>query len=438
MVSFLVPFMGASINLALPEISKTFSFKAVTLTWISTAYLMSSAIFQVPFARLADLIGRKRVFEWGLLLYCVSNFLSGFASTGFEMIALRVTAGLGSAMMFGTNTAILTSIFSVEERGKALGINTAIVYLSIACGPFLGGLMTHYWGWQSIFIVSGLMGLIIIVLSRLFIREEWIESKGEKFDYFGAIIYAIGLFGLIYGFTELPHISGFIWLITGIVAFSIFVPYEKKRKTPLFNVHLFSTNHVFAFSSLASLINYASTAAVAFMLSLYLQYIKGFDARHAGLILISQAVIQSFFSLITGRLSNKIAPPVLATIGMVFSFAGLFALCFIHIDTPIYILIIILLILGIGFGIFASPNTNVIMSSVEKKYYGQASATTGTVRLTGQSISMGIAAMAIALYVGNQPMEPSVYPNFLQSMRVTFIVFALLSIVGIYASWKRK
>jgi MFS family permease len=174
------------------------------------------------------------------------------------------------------------------------------------------------------------------------------------------------------------------------------------------------------------------------MLSLYLHYIKGFDARHAGLVLISQACIQSFFSLISGRLSNKIAPPNLATIGMVFSFAGLAALCFIDAGTPVYVLIMILLVLGIGFGIFASPNTNVIMSSVEKKYYGQASATTGTVRLTGQAISMGIAAMAISLYVGNKPIEPSVYPNFLQSVHITFVVFAILSVLGIYASWKRK
>ena len=438
MAAFLVPFMGASINLALPEISKAFSFKAVTLTWISTAYLMSSAIFQVPFARLADLIGRKRIFELGLLIYCTSNFFSGFVTTGFLMIALRVTAGLGSAMMFGTNMAILTSIFPVEERGKALAINTAVVYLSIAAGPFIGGLMTHYWGWQSIFIISGCAGLLIIVLSRIFIREEWIEAKGEKFDYLGTIVYALGLFSLIYGFAALPKITGFIWLFISVISFIIFVLYERNHDTPLLHVRLFSSNHVFAFSSLAALINYASTAAVAFMLSLYLQYIKGFDARDAGLVLISQACIQSFFSLISGRLSNKIAPPSLATFGMVLIFAGLTALCFIDAGTSVYVLIAILIVLGIGFGIFASPNTNVIMSSVEKKYYGQASATTGTVRLTGQAISMGIAAMAIAIYVGNKPIEPSVYPNFLQSMHITFVVFAILSVLGIYASWKRK
>jgi len=438
MASFLVPFMGSSITLALPEISRAFSLKAVTLTWISTSYLISSAIFQVPFARLADLIGRKRVFEWGVFTYFLSTFLSGFAPTGLVMIVLRVVSGMGSAMIFGTNMAILTSCFSPEKRGRALGINAAVVYLSLAAGPFFGGLMTHYWGWKSIFFVCGAVGFVIVVLSRLFLRMEWIESKGEKFDYMGSIIYALGLFSLIYGFTQLPKIEGFIWLFSGIVSFSVFVLYEKNHASPVFNIRLFSGNRVFIFSSLASLINYASTAAVSFMLSLYLQYIKGFDARHAGFILISQACIQSFFSLVSGRLSNRIAPHDLATLGMVFSFAGLLGLCFITAETSILFLIIILLILGIGFGIFASPNTNVIMGSVDKKLYGQASATTGTVRLTGQAFSMGIAGMAIALTLGNQPIAPSVYPDFLQSMHVTFIVFAALSVVGIYASWKRK
>ena len=436
--AFLVPFMGSSINLALPEISKAFSFKAVTLTWMSTAYLMSSAICQIPFARLADLIGRRKVFEWGIFIFSLSTVLTGLAPTKFIIIMLRVTAGLGSAMIFGTNTAILTSIFTPAQRGKALGINTAVVYSSLAAGPFLGGLMTHYWGWQSIFFICGSVGFVGIILSRLFLHTEWIESKGEKFDYIGSIIYALGLFSLIYGFSELPNINGFIWLFAGVVSFIIFVFYEKTHKAPVFNVRLFSGNRVFAFSSLAALINYASTAAVAFMLSLYLQYIKGFDSRSAGLVLITQACIQSVFSLVSGKLSDKIAPPILATLGMALCFAGLLGLCFIDAATPIYILVILLLSLGVGFGIFSSPNTNVIMGSVEKKYYGQASASTGTVRLTGQAFSMGIAGMAIALQVGNHSIEPSVYPEFLQSLRITFMVFASLSVIGIFASWKRK
>lgn len=430
--------MGSSLNLALPQIGEQFDMKAVTLTWMATAYLISSAIFQIPFARMADIVGRKKVFVSGVLIFAICTVLSGFAPTGNVLIALRFLSGIGSAMMFGTSMAILTAVFPPEKRGKAMGINTAVVYSSLALGPLLGGLLTHYLGWQSIFFVCGGVGFLVVLLSRFYLKTEWVESEGEKFDFWGSAIYGLGLFGLIFGFTKLPHTMGFIWLAVGIISFVAFVLYENRQAFPVFNVKLFSGNRVFLLSSLAALINYASTAAVAFMLSLYLQYVKGFDARHAGLILISQACIQSVFSLFSGRLSDKVSASRLATLGMLLSVLGLVGLTFITADTHIYTIVALLLLLGIGFGIFSSPNTNVIMSSVEKKHYSQASATTGTMRLTGQAFSMGIAGMAIALQVGNQKIVPDVYPAFMHSLQITFTIFAVLSAIGVYASSRRK
>jgi MFS family permease len=430
--------MGSSINLALPQIGETFSMNAITLTWLSTIYLISTAIFQVPFARLADLIGRRKVFEAGVLCFSLSTILCGFAPSGAVFIGLRFLAGLGSAMQFGTGMAILTAVFPPQRRGKAMGINTATVYTALAAGPLLGGLLTHYFGWQSLFIVSGTVGLSVIALSRIFMNAEWVEAKGEKFDWKGSCIYGLGLFGLIYGFTQLPHLAGFCWLAGGAMALTGFVFYERQCPNPVFNIRIFSGNRVFAFSSLSALINYAATSAVTFMLSLYLQFIRGFDARHAGLILISQASIQAVFAMLSGRLSDKIPPSRLATLGMGVIVVGLTGMAFISATTPIPLLIVLLLLLGIGFGIFSSPNTNVIMSSVDKKYYGQASATTGTMRLTGQAFSMGIAGMAIALKLGNQKIHPAVYTAFLDSLQITFIICAILCAFGIYASSCRK
>ncbi len=436
--SFLAPFMGSSLNLALPQISETFSMKAVTLTWMATAYLISTAIFQIPFAKIADMVGRKKIFLWGVFIFSVCTFFCGFAPSGTILILLRVFAGIGSAMMFGTSMAILTSLFSAKKRGKALGINTAVVYFSLAAGPFIGGLLTNYFGWQSIFFVCSGVGLLVVILGKIFLQGEWIEAKGEKFDIVGSVIYAVGLFGLIYGFSNLPNINGFVWILTGIIAFVLFIYQEKKCLFPVFDVKLFSGNRVFALSSLAALINYAATSAIAFMLSLYLQYVRGFDASYAGLILISQACVQSVFSLLAGKLSEKYEPATLATSGMLIIVLGLLGLIFLTTTTSIWILVVLLFLLGIGFGIFSSPNMNVIMSSVGKKYYGQASATTGTMRLTGQSFSMGIASMAISLEVGNKKIVPELYPEFMDSLKITFIVFLALCIIGIYASSVRR
>ncbi|WP_277558142.1 MFS transporter [Ereboglobus sp. PH5-10] len=432
--AFLAPFMGSALNLALPEISASLSLDAVELTWLTIAYLIPTAIFQVPAARMGDLLGRKRVFVWGVLGFSLFTFASGFAPSGTVLIALRFLAGMCCAMMFGNNIAILTSVFPPHERGKVLGINTAMVYSSLAAGPFVGGLLTHYFGWQSIFFVSGAVSFAVHIFARVYLKGEWTVAKGERFDYAGSVLYGIGIMGLICGFTRLSSIDGFVWLSIGGAALFAFVYYERRCDAPLINLKLFSENRVFAFSSLATLINYAATSAIAFMLSLYLQYIKGMDARHAGLILISQACVMAVFALVSGRLSDRFSASRLATFGMAVIVAGLVIMLFLSPTTPIGVIIGSLFLLGLGFGLFSSPNTNVIMGSVDKKHYGQASATTGTMRLTGQAFSMGIAGMVIALKIGNRQITPEIFPQFMQSLRITFIIFVVLCVIGIYAS----
>ncbi len=432
--AFMVPFMGSSLNLAIPRISEEFGMRAVTLTWISTAYLIATAIFQIPFARVADLVGRRRIFTSGIALFALSTLLCGCSTSGGMLIALRFVSGIGSAMMFGTNMAIVTAIFPPAKRGKALAINTAVVYAAQASGPFFGGMLTHYIGWHSIFFASAGVGLLVLLFALLFLRGEWVEARGEKFDLTGAILYGSSLAGIIYGFSNLSSAAGFAYLGGGVAALLLFIRFERRQRFPVFDIHLFTGNRIFAFSSLAALINYASTMGITFMLSLYLQYIRGFDASHAGMILISQAVIQSVFALISGGLSNRIHPAMLATAGMGLICIGLAALLFIGAATPIWTIMLILALFGIGFGIFASPNTNVIMSSVDKKNYSQASAATGTMRLTGQSFSMGIAGMAISFALGNEKIIPDLHPHFMHSMRITFAVFLILCLIGIYAS----
>jgi EmrB/QacA subfamily drug resistance transporter len=426
--------MGSALNLALPDIGKAFTMSAVTLAWVSTSYLISTAVFQVPFARLADLVGRKKIFIAGVSLFSVCTFLCGVAASSFQLILLRALSGLGSAMMFGTNVAILTSLFPRNERGKVLGISTSVVYFALASGPFFGGMLTHYFGWRTLFLICTVMGFVVVFAGLKFLKGEWIEAKGEKFDFAGATVYALGLFGLIYGFSKLPSSMGFACIILGLITLSLFVIWEKRCAFPVFNVDIFSGNRIFSLSSLAALINYAATSATAFVMSLYLQHIRGFDAQQAGFILIPQACVQSLVSLYSGRLSDKFPAPVLATTGMAVIVAGLTGLVFITPYTSMFFIITLLILLGVGFGLFSSPNVNIIMSSVDKKYYGQASATTGTMRLTGQAFSMGIAIMAIALQVGGKAITPDVHPQFMRSLHITFAICAGLCLLGAYAS----
>jgi MFS family permease len=422
--SFLVPFMGSALTLALPQIGAEMNLDKIGMGWISSAFLISTAVFQVPLAKMGDMLGRKRVFASGIMLMGIAGLCNAFLSSSFAHIAtFQVLAGIGAAMIFGTNLAILTATFPPKRRGKVMGILTSVVYLALAAGPFFGGMLAHNFGWRSLFLVTGLTLPILSIYAMIFIRIDWKEPYSGRFDFVGSLIYGLALFGLIFGFSDLPKTSAFICAGMGVLLFASFVFYELKKENPVFNVRMFNKNKTLAISSLNAFISYASTAAVTFMLSLYLQTVRNFDAQFAGLVLISQAIAQSAVSFYAGRLADKKNPVFLASMGMFFTTIGLFGFAFISASTPIWLIAAFLVMLGIGFGLFAAPNTKTIMGSVDKKFFGQASATIGTMRLTGQAISMGFAMMFI-----------SIAPDFITSVKITFVIFAALCALGTFVS----
>lgn len=432
--SSLVPFMGSALNLALPYINEDFSINASLSGWIPTSYMLSTAIFQIPCAKFADMIGRRKVFVWGLILFILFTVLSGVASSVVSLIIYRFLSGIGSAMIFGTSAAILMSAIPLQKRGQALGINAATVYFSLAAGPFLGGILTQYWGWQSIFYISALIAFLVLIGALFAIKENWKEERKQTFDITGSALYALGLSAIIYGFTILPAILGFILLAVGIFIMVVFSVYENKQTNPVFNIKVFFENRVFKYSSLSALINYSATFAISFMLSLYLQYVRGLSPRDAGFILIVQSIMMAVVSFASGKLSDKMSASFLSTLGMSIIFVGLIGLCFIGESTNFYIIIALLVLIGFGFGVFSSPNMNILMSSVDKQYYGFASATAGTMRLVGQSLSMGIAMMSISLLIGDIKFSAAVHTELMYSMRITFIICSVLCLFGVYAS----
>jgi len=435
--SFLTPFMGSSITIALPSIGSELAMDAISLGWVATAYLLAAAMFLVPFGRIADIYGRKRIFTYGILTYTVASMLSAIAPSAAMLIASRVLQGIGGAMIFSTGVAILTSVFPAEERGKALGINVAAVYLGLSLGPFLGGLLTEHFGWRSIFVLNVPLGLIIIAFIFWKLKGEWAEAKGEKFDITGSVIYSLMLIAIMYGFTLLPEMSG-VWLILiGALGVVAFVKWEMKVESPVLNIGLFRNNTVFALSNLAALINYSATFAVAFLLSLYLQYIKGLSPQNAGLILVAAPVVQAIFSPLAGRLSDRIEPRIVASAGMGLTVISLVLLTFLGEKTSLGFIVASLVVLGFGFALFSSPNTNAVMSSVEKRFYGVASGTLATMRQIGMTFSMGMAMLLFTLYIGRVQITPEYYSLFLRSVNVAFVIFAALCFAGTFASLAR-
>jgi EmrB/QacA subfamily drug resistance transporter len=435
--SFLTPFMGSAMNVGLPSVAREFGLDAVTLGWVATSYILAAAAFLVPFGRLGDILGRKNIFALGLGVYVAGTSVCGLAPSGGVLIAGRIVQGLGAAMVFGTGIAILMCVFPSRERGRALGINTAATYIGLSIGPVLGGFLVQRWGWRAIFWTSvpfalGALGLVVAAL-----KGEWADARGEAFDYAGSAAFGLGLVGLMYGFSRLPAPSGILLTAAGAAALAVFVRIELRSPRPVLDVRLFRRNRIFAFSNVAALINYSATSAVSFLLSLYLQYIKGLPPRQAGLVLVVQPILMALTSPGAGRLSDRAEPRILASVGMGLTSIGLALFAFLDGDTTLAAISAGLALLGLGFGLFSSPNTNAVMGSVEKKLYGVASATLGTMRLGGQMLSLGVTMLLFSLVMGRVPIQPANFPHFLRSVRIAFVFYAALCVAGVWASLAR-
>lgn len=437
MASLITPFMVSSVNIALPSIGDELHMDAISLSWVATLYILSSAVFMVPLGRLADIHGRKKVFAAGIIIFTAASLLLALSRNEAMLLSFRVMQGAGVAMIFGTSTAILTSVFPPSERGKVLGINLGVVYAGLSIGPFLGGLLTEHFGWRSVFWAAVPMGIVTIVYLFWKLKGDWVGAAGQKFDLPGSVIYGLGLVGVIYGFSLLPSLSG-LWVgLAGMVSVAAFAAWESRVSSPVLDVSAFRKNVVFALSNLAALINYAATYAVTFLLSLFLQYTKGLSPENAGLVLIAQPIMQATISPFAGRLSDRIEPRIVASAGMALTTLGLALLAFLQQSTALAFIVVSLAIVGLGLGLFVSPNTNAIMGSVEHHSYGVASATLGTMRMTGQMLSLGISTLILAIYVGRVEVTPQYYPAFVSSVKTAFAVFAVLCFGGTFASLAR-
>lgn len=435
--SFLTPFMGSAVNVALPAIARELSMTALSLSWVATAFILTAAITLIPLGRLADIYGRRRMFIYGALIFTLASSFCIWSPTQSFLIAARSLQGIGGAMIFSTGTAMLLLAYPPSERGKILGINITAVYVGLTVGPFIGGMLTQYLGWRYIFLFTALLGVTIVYITLALIEPEVSAGEDEGFDLTGSLIYAIALFAIMYGFSQLPSLQAGCLIAIGVLFLGLFIFQQLKSPFPLIDIRLFLNNRVFAFSNLAALVNYSATFVINFLLSLYLQNIKALTPAEAGVILIAAPVMQALISPFAGRLSDRFEPQMIASIGMALTVIGLVLLIFINGSTSINYVFFCLILLGIGFALFSSPNVNATMSSVEKKSYGVASATLATMRLTGQMFSMGITMLVFALMLGNHPIAPANYHLFLKSTKLIFSILSVLCCGGIFASLAR-
>ena len=442
--SFMTPFDGSVVTLALPSIGQDLGGNVVTLGWVATAYVLGLTVCVIPFGRLADIRGRGQIYALGVGLFTVASALCGAAPSMPFLIAMRVLQGISAAMMAGNSIALLTSVFPANERGKVLGINTATVYVGLSVGPSLGGLLVQHLGWRSVFYVNVPIGVIVVLLALFKLKREETPLKAEKLDPVAVVTYGAALFMIVLGLSlsegrlsALPAVL----LLVGISALAFFVSYQRRVVAPLIDLSLFK-NTAFACTVLTSLLNYSSVFGVGFIMSLYLQLVPGFTASEAGLIMLTQPIMMALFSPLGGRLSDRVEPRIVSSIGMSIVALSIFSLALLDANSAWWDTALRLMVLGLGYAFFSSPNTNAAMSSVHRHQYGIAAAILSTMRFTGQAISLAVSTSVLSAHLGGVAVSRRAGAKlpadaFMSGMRVALTMLALICTAGIFTSLVR-
>ena len=443
--SFITTFMGSALNLSIPSLEEEFKAGAQTVGWVITIYMLTCSALAVPFGRLSDRVERRSVLRTAILIFCISSLTAVLSKTMWMLLTFRLMQGIGASMIFSTNIAILVGAFDEEHRGRVLGYSTCATYAGLSAGPVLGGVLNQNFGWRAIFIATA------IVSAAAFYGAFFKLPKGEKksgilslsskahLDYAGNILFVVSIVLTMYGLSSLNSLAGApLILCLGILFFIFFIRTEMKTENPVIDVNLFRKNLPFTLSNLAAMVNYGSNFALSYLMSIYLQVVKGMSSQWAGVILITNTVIMTVLSPFVGRISDRHSPFKMSAAGMALCAAALGLLSFLSEDLSLAKIIMILALSGVGFSFFSTPNTNAVMSCVEREDYGVSASILSTMRSIGHTAGMSVVSAVVGIYIGSGSLKGAGTEVLMKTFHISFFIFTLLCILGIFMAGKRK
>jgi EmrB/QacA subfamily drug resistance transporter len=427
----------SAVNIAVPAIALDFSANAILVTWVPTAFLLANAIFLVPAGRLADNLGRKRIFLIGMSVFCIACLMATLSPNIQILLLTRILQGFGGALAFATGLALVMSIFSSENRGSAMGISAATLYLGLSCGPILGGWITFHFGWRVVFAFPLVLGTASILLLLARLKGEWKNEHPRQMDWYGGIIFGIATSAVFIGVSGIPDTWSLLLLGLGILVMIYFVYQQLHSPSPLIHFRAIVANRVFSRSLLGNVCIYWSNYPFVFLFSLYLQFIREMTPSEAGQILMLQPITMAIIAPIAGRLSDQFEPRIIATAGTLVMACAFLMLQTLNYDTTIILLCIAMITQGLGFGLFTTPNNNAALSSMDKTRLGIASAMLNLARVGGNMIGTGMVLLLVALFIGRVKIEPNQYPALMTVVSVALGVSLFLTISGSYFSYSR-
>jgi MFS family permease len=432
---FIAPLLSTMMNLSLVNIGEDFNIGSHDLAYVNSAFLLASVLFMVPFAKLADIIGKKKMFVIGLMIIVIGCFIACLAP-GFWFVVLgRAIIGVGAASIATVSISMITDVTPPQRRGTALGYNTMFIYMGLSLGPFIGGTLNDLIGWRLLFLLTVPLAAISTFIILKGFKGDIRPDPDGVFDTKGSIIYGIAILLSMGGVMNLPATWAIVSLVVGLLFFILFIKNQIGNSHCLLKMSLFK-NWVFTGSCIAAFMSYAASYSISFFLALYLQSIGSLTATEAGVVMVTQPLVQclttAYFGKLTDRMENK---AILPTVGMILTAVCLFTYTTYDIDTPLYMPIVSMIIGGLGFAMFSSPNTTIIMSSVPREHTSEASGMVSFMRQSGMVVSMGIAMLIITVTMGSTDnLGPETYGLFLNAMTLSMTVCLVMCIVGAITS----
>lgn len=432
---FMLPFMLSGAGPLLPSIGRDLHASAMQLSLINAAYTLSLAIFHLVSGRVGDMVGRKRLFQTGLLIFVAMSALLPFVPDIWLFLLCRFVQAMGTAMMNTCALAILVSCAPPEQLGRVLGLTSIGVYTGLSLGPGLSGLLGTALGWQFLFFSVVPIGIIAWLLMHYTVRCDWKDAPEAPFDWGGSLSYTLAVSLMSIGAIWLLEGAWAILLFAGgLASFILFLWAERRSGRPILDVPFLVGNRAFALSTLASFINYSSIFGVTFYFSLYLQGVHGLSLLETGLFLSAQPVVQVFVSPLGGRMADRHGADLIATLGIAVCGIGLLLGSGLNAHSSLWVVLLVQLVVGSGIALFASPNTSAIMSSVDNAHMGQASGLVGTARTLGTLSSMVIISLTMNVFLGDKPLGADNVGDFLEAMHLNFALFGVLNLLGIFCS----
>lgn len=404
MGAFMGPLDVTVVALALPAIGHELGLTFSGAIWVQAGYLLAYALVLVPAGRLGDQWGRLRVWRMGLMVFAVASLMAAISPDDAWLLAWRAVQGGGGAMLAATSTALVTAVFPAAERGRALGLNVMALYLGLALGPLVGGLLVQHAGWRWIFLVNLPMAALALAGS-IGLHEERPQAGRPRLDPLGTLLLGGALGGIMIGLTFGPlwgwdsaRVIGLI--VAGAALLAGFVAVEMRTVAPLIDLAMFRSSRLFALGNLAALLNYSAMFGVIALTAVLLQIVGGLSPTQAGLVMLAQPVVMVALSPVAGHLSDTIGSRALASGGMVLVAAGLSTLALTPGDLPIPWLMTGLAVTGLGMAAFSSPNTSAVMGSADRGRLGVAAAILAMMRTLGQALSLAVLGTLAAAPLG--------------------------------------